>query len=130
MSPTHSQRVNIMSKVLWFRTLRMYFIPLFPTSEAWEVYQENTCAFSFCFFAVTAVIDHWQGSSAELGGLCSGSAFRSPAHRGKWPAWSHIRSSLDCCHIRRLGLSSLVHQNLPPWISNSVSTALPEVVMD
>lgn len=68
MSPTHSQRVNIMSEVLWFRTLRMYFIPLFPTTKAWEVYQENTCAFSFCFFSITSVIDHWQGFSAEPGG--------------------------------------------------------------
>lgn len=69
MSPTHSQRVNIMSEVLWFRTLRMYFIPLFPTTKAWEVHQENPCAFSSCFFSVTSVIDHWQGFSAEPGGI-------------------------------------------------------------
>lgn len=64
MSPTHSQRVNIMSEVLWFRTLRMYFIPLFPTTKAWEVYQEQTCASSFCFFSITSVSDHWQGFTA------------------------------------------------------------------
>lgn len=85
MSPTHSQRVNIMSEVLWFRTLRMYFIPLFPTTKAWEVYQENTCAFSF--FSITSVIDHWQGFGA--GPLCW---VRSPAHRGNWAAWLHTRS--------------------------------------
>lgn len=54
-----------MSEVLWFGTLRMYFIPLFLTTKAWEVYQENTCAFSFCFFSVPSVIDHWQGFRAE-----------------------------------------------------------------
>lgn len=129
MSPTHSQRVNIMSEVLWFRTLRMYFIPLFPTTKAWEVYQENPCAFSFCFFSIISVIDHWQDSVLSQGGFCSGSAFRSPAHRGNWPAWLHTRSSLHCSHIRRLGLRnkqcSLAHRNLSPLVSNSGSTALP-----
>lgn len=127
MSPTHSQRVNIMSEVLWFRTLRMYFIPLFPTTKAWEVYQENTCAFSFS--SITSVIDHWQGFGA-------GPLFwvRSPAHRGNWAAWLHTRSSLDCCQSRRLALRdkkcSLAHWNLPPWISDSDSTALPGAAMD
>lgn len=43
-------------------------------------------------------------SVLSQGGLCSGSAFRSAAHRGNWPAWLHTRSSLDCCHSRRLAL--------------------------
>lgn len=41
---------------------------------------------------------------------------------------------LYCCHSRRLALRdqkcSLAHQNLPPWVSNSGSTALPGCAMD
>lgn len=65
MSPTHSPRVNIMSEVLWFRILRIYFTPLFSRTKAWEVYQENTCAFSFRFFSLASATDHCQGYSAE-----------------------------------------------------------------
>lgn len=131
MSPTHSQRVNIMSEVLWFGTLRMYFIPLFLTTKAWEVYQENTCAISFCYFSVPSVIDHWQGFRAEP--LFWASLQVSCTQR-ELPSLVTHQEFLYCCHSRRLALRhqkcSLAHQNLPPWVSNSGSTALPGSAMD
>lgn len=98
MSPTHSQRVSIMSEVLWFRTFRMYFIPLFPTTKAWEVYQENTCAFSFCFSSITSVIDHWQGFSAE-------------------PEWALFWVSLQVSCTQRELASLVAHEEFPRLLS-------------
>lgn len=109
MSPTHSQRMNIMSEVLWFRMLKMYFTPLFSRTNTWETYQKNTHAFYFCFFSLASGTGHCQWYSAELEGPLFWVSLQFSMHtKRNWLARLHTSSLLYCSHIKKLSLTENV----------------------